>query len=224
MIKVLIVEDDDLQNQILADWFADLGYSVDRVFNCADADNFLAVTSYDLIVLDWDLPDGAGVEVLARNRKRGLATPVLMLTGKSTIDNKELGFESGADDYLTKPFQQRELAARVKALLRRPSAYVEDRIQAGDLVICESERTVRYGDRSIPLTPKEFEILLFFVKNPDTIFSSDVIIQRVWPTDSETTSENIRKYVQRLRSKLENYGSSVTIATHHSLGYSLKKS
>ncbi len=223
MIKVLIVEDDDLQNQILADWFAELGYSVDRVFTCADADNFLAVSSYDLIVLDWELPDGAGVEVLTRNRRRGLATPVLMLTGKSTIDDKELGFESGADDYLTKPFQHRELAARVKALLRRPAAYFEDQIQIGDLTILESERVAKTGDKAIPLTPKEFEILLFFVKNPDTVFSSDVIIKRVWPTDTETTSENIRKYIQRLRAKLETHGSAVSITTHHSLGYSLKR-
>lgn len=224
MTKVLILEDDKWQNQTLADWLSQRGFTVDQCFTCAEAATCLAVSSYDLILMDWNLPDGEGVDFLNRNRKRGLTTPVLMLTGKSTIDDKEIGFESGADDYLTKPYLERELDARLKALLRRPSSYLENQITVGDLIICQTEKTVKNSNGTIPLTPKEFEVLVFLARHLGTVFSPEAILKRAWDTDSETTSDNVRKYIQRIRSKLESHKSSASIATHHSLGYSLHES
>ncbi len=222
MPKVLIVEDDEWQNQTLADWLTQRGYTVDRCFSCAEASTCLSVSSYDLMILDWNLPDGEGVDFLTRQRKRGLATPTLMLTGKATLDDKEHGFESGADDYLTKPYQERELEARVKALLRRPASYINDQLVVGDLTFSQTERSVKSSNgKTIPLTPKEFEVLLFLARNLGTTFSPEAILKRAWDTETETTSDNVRKYIQRIRSKLESHKCSVAIETHHSLGYSL---
>ncbi|MBX9695904.1 MAG: response regulator transcription factor [Cyanobacteria bacterium] len=222
MPKILIVEDDRFQNETLASWFTHRGYSVDQCFNCGDAATFLLVSTYDLILLDWELPDGDGVTMLRKQRHRGLATPVLILTGKSTLDDKELGFDSGADDYLTKPFQERELEARVKALLRRPPTYISSEIQVGDLTVCQSERIVKTRDGNLALTPREFEVFLFLARNLGTVFSPEAILLRAWDTKTETTSDNVRKYIQRIRSKLQNSSKLVSISTHHGLGYALQ--
>lgn len=224
MPKVLVVEDDKMQNQTLADWFTDQDYSVDQAYSCLEAETCLAVSSYDLIVMDWELPDGEGIAIISRCRKKGIMTPVLMLTGKGTLDDKEQGFESGADDYLTKPFQERELAARVKALLRRPATYIADVIRVGDLDIYQSEKVVKRDKVTIPLTPKEFEILSFLSKSPNTVFSAEAILRRVWETDAETTADNIRKYIQRVRAKLESHGCTASISTTHGIGYALQES
>lgn len=221
MPKVLIVEDDKFQNQTLASWFSKRGYSVDQCYNCADAQTFLMVSTYDLIMLDWELPDGEGVKMLNEQRHKGLVTPVIILTGKSTIDDKEIGFDSGADDYLTKPFQERELDARVKAILRRPPTYVDSEIKVGDLIVCQTERVVRAKDGTVALTPKEFEVFLFLSRHLGTVFSPEAILMRAWGTDSETTSDNIRKYIQRIRTKLQDGSRAVSIVNHHGLGYSL---
>ncbi len=222
MPKVLIVEDDQFQNETLASWFTQRGYSVDQCFSCGDAATYLLVSTYDLILLDWELPDGEGVSMLQKQRRRGLVTPVIMLTGKGTLDDKEVGFESGADDYLTKPFQERELEARVKALLRRPPTYVSSEMQVGDLIVCQSERIVKTSDGSLALTPREFEVFLFLARNQGTVFSPEAILKRAWDTETETTSDNVRKYIQRIRSKLQNGSQRVSISTHHGAGYALQ--
>ncbi len=222
MPKILVVDDDKNQNQAIAEWFSDRGHSVDQAFTCLDAETYLSVSSYDLVILDWNLPDGEGTDVMGRMRRRGVATPVLMLTGKSSLDDKEVGFECGADDYLTNPFHDRELQVRVKALLRRPQTYVEEVIQIGELRIYQTEKVAKAFETAIPLTPKEFDILLFLARNPNTVFSTDLILQRIWQTDSETTPDNIRKHIQRLRAKLEGSGFPDLIETHHGIGYSCR--
>lgn len=223
MPKLLIVDDDPWQNDAVKDWFVLQGYIVDQAFSVNDMRTNLAVSSYDLMILDWQLPDGEGPALVAELRRNGSNLPIIMLTGKESLDDKEFGFKSGADDYLTKPFQPRELSVRVAALLRR-TRYVDSRFTVGDLCMDQDARMAMVGEAQLVLTKTEFDVLLLLAKSPSKTFSSDAILQRVWESDSESTAEIIRKYIQRLRSKLEAQNSSVRIKTHHGAGYSLERS
>ena len=222
MTKVLVVEDDLNQSQALADWFTDNGYSVDQAYTCLDARTFVAVSSYDMMVCDWNLPDGEGVELIREIRGKGIAIPILMLTARAAIDEKAFGFDSGADDYLTKPFHPLELQARVKALLRRPAVFVQDLVTLGDLTLNKLDRQVKVGTTVVSLSPKEFELLHFLARHPDQVVSAETILRRVWDTDTDTTADNIRKYIQRIRAKLAKSGSAINIDTLHGVGYSLR--
>lgn len=221
MPKLLVVDDDPWQNDAVRDWFLMEGHTVDQAFSAIDMRTNLSVASYDLIVLDWQLPDGEGPLLVAELRKNGSTVPIIMLTGKQTVDDKEFGFRSGADDYLTKPFQPRELSARVTALLRR-TRYVDTKFTVGDLLMDQETKSASVANQPITLTKTEFDVLLLLAKSPSKIFSSDLILQRVWESDSESTADIIRKYIQRLRSKLESKSALVTIKTHHGTGYSLE--
>lgn len=221
MPKLLVVDDDPWQNDAVRDWLVMEGHTVDQAFSAIDMRTNLSVASYDLIVLDWQLPDGEGPLLAAELRKKGSTVPIIMLTGKQTVDDKEVGFRSGADDYLTKPFQPRELSVRVAALLRR-TRYVDTRFTVGDLSMDQDSKSASVSNEPLTLTKTEFDVLLLLAKSPSKIFSSDLILQRVWESDSESTADIIRKYVQRLRSKLESKNSVVSIKTHHGAGYSLE--
>lgn len=222
MPKILFVDDDANQLEAIKGWFDRAGHQLDFAVNAAAARDYLAVVHYDLVILDWNLPDGTGLEVLQELRRGGSRVPILMLTGNSGIDFKEAGFSSGADDYLTKPFELKELGLRVEALLRRPDTYTGTVLKAAGIEIDTSTFSVTRNGKPVKLQPKEFSLLVFFMRNQRKVFTAEAILERVWSTDQSLGSESVRKCVQRLREKIDEDGAPSLIKTSHTRGYSFE--
>lgn len=218
MSKILVVEDEvDLAEQLRKSLVRD-HHVVEVVHSGTDAINYLRVSNYDLIILDWMLPGQTGIEVCRFHRDRGDVTPVLMLTARSAIEDKEQGLDAGADDYLTKPFHLREFGARIRALLRRGKA-VSNVLVSGDLELDPAARRVSFGDKEIKLEPKEFNLLEFLMRNPDQVFSAEALVMRVWESSSDISPDAIRVYIRGIRKKLDEPSGKSFIVTVHGSGY-----
>lgn len=203
MAKILIVDDDKELASMLESWLVGEHHVVETLYDGIEASQQLRVAQYDVIVLDWDLPGMSGMEICKQFRAQNGATPIIMLTGKSAISDKEVGLDAGADDYLTKPFNVKELAARLRALLRRPAQVVNELLRARDIELDAAKYRVTKGGKQVHLVPKDFALLEFLMRHPDQVFSSDALLQRVWQSDSEATSEAIRTSIKRIRQKLD---------------------
>ncbi|MDR3614179.1 MAG: response regulator transcription factor [Candidatus Obscuribacterales bacterium] len=202
MAKILLVEDDHDLAFTIADFLSRENHVVESVHDGLDGREMLKFGAFDLLVLDWDLPHLTGVEIMKEYRSSGGSAPIIMLTGRDKIEEKESGFETGADDYLTKPFQLRELSARIKSLLRRPAALVSNVLTVRDISLdTEKHRATRAGV-DIKLTPKDFALLEFLMRHPDELFSSETILARVWRTEEETSNDALRVAIRRLRKAL----------------------
>jgi DNA-binding response OmpR family regulator len=223
MAKILIVEDDLDLGGMVVDWLRFEHYNVEIVHNGREGLERLQTSEYDAIILDWELPGMDGIEVCRRFRSEGGSSPIIMLTGKSAISEKEAGLDSGADDYLTKPFNMKELSARLRAVLRRPGGVVSNVLKVRDIEMDPSKYQVKKAGVEIQLLPKEFSLLEFFMRHPNQVFSSDALIQRVWHSDSEATGDAIRTCLKRLRKKLgDNDEKEPIIQTVHGVGYRLR--
>lgn len=218
MAKILIVEDEDHLRSSVRDVLESQNYLVDEAADGRTALEMLAVSGYDLIILDWNLPEVSGPDICRKYRASGGKSPVIMLTGNKTVDDKEHGLDAGADDYLTKPVHHRELLAQVRAALRRSSNF-SDVLEAGGLKLDPVKHAVKLDDKNLDLLPKEFALLEFLMRHPNTVFSPEALVERVWPSDSETSPDMIRKYVSRLREKIDKEGSPSLIRTVHGVGY-----
>lgn len=222
MAKILIVEDDLDVAGMIEDWLVHQEkHVVEKVATGSDAADRLKFYHYDLIILDWELPDLSGIEILKRYRSADGMVPILMLTGKSAIDEKELGLDSGADDYLTKPFDGKELSARIRALLRRSSGRATNTLKAQDVVLDPVSRAVTKAGAPIELLPKEFALLEFFLRHPDEVFSLEALLDRVWKSESDSSPDTVRTTIQRLRKKIDREGEPSLIGTIHRVGYHL---
>ena len=218
-MKILVVEDEiDLNNVIVKHLKKD-GYSVDSAFNGEDAMDFTAVARYDLIVLDIMMPVMDGLTFLQKSRAAKLTTPVLILTAKDEVDDIVKGLDAGADDYLVKPFDFKELLARARTLIRRNSGSAANEIYAGELKIDLSKKSVELGAQSIELTGKEYEILEFLILNKGRILTRDQIKEHVWDFDYTGGSNVIDVLVKNIRKKL---GECEIIQTKRGLGYAIK--
>lgn len=218
MGKLLLVEDEhDLSNQI-RDWLHREHHTVEVLDNGQIAADTLRVTQYDLIILDWQVPGMSGLEVCKQFRNRGGKTPVLMLTARNSVDDREQGLDSGADDYLCKPFHLKELSARVRALIRRAAGATNNVLQAGAIQLDPSARRVVKDATEIHLEPREFALLEFLMRNPNIVFNADALVTRVWETDTEISPDSVRTYIKALRKKLDQ---KELITTLHGLGYRL---
>lgn len=221
MPKILVVEDEKALSDVVIDYLSAQNYEVDHVADGKEALERLKFYSYDLVVLDWQLPNMEGPDICRSFRSSGGSTPVIMLTGKREVDDKEAGLDAGADDYLTKPFHMKELAARVRALLRRPSQVISKDLKARDISLDPTTHKVSKGEKVIDILPKEFALLEFLMRHPNQVFSAEALIERVWPTDSDSSPGAIRTYVNRLRNKIDTDGQPSLIATVHGIGYRL---
>ncbi len=203
MAKILLVEDDiDLATTVV-DGLQDERHVVELATNGNDGADLLQLEEFDIIVLDWDLPGKSGVEIAKQFRASGKKTPIIMLTGRTLIDHKEEGIESGADDYLTKPFDIRELKMRIKALLRRASGGTGNQICIADLVLDPTKYKLTKAGNDLHLAPKDFALLEFFMRNPDQVFSVQSIMSRVWSYDSDASSEGLRSAIRRIRKVID---------------------
>ncbi len=221
MAKILIVEDDLRLAENIGKWLVLEKHVVEHLEDGQEATDHLRFYPYDLIILDWGLPGVSGIEVLRQYRSHGGIAPVLMLTGRKEVDEKEKGLDAGADDYLTKPFHMRELGARVRALLRRPPEHPGQTLRFGDLTLDTVNHRVMKGDQEIELLPKEFALLQFLMRHPGQVFSPEAIVDRVWASISEVSPESVRTYVTRLRSKIGSAGEESVIKNIHGVGYRL---
>lgn len=203
MAKILVVEDEEDLSSVITEWLAKDHHVVESTDNGAEALEYLAVNKYDLIVLDLMLPGRSGMEICRQYRARGGDAHILMLTAQSSLDAKEAGLNAGADDYLAKPFELRELVARVRALLRRPSARIPDVINIGDLTIDLRQAKVFRRDAEIRLVPKEFDLLLFLIRHHGQCFSAEALLERVWCSSSTPLTETVRTHVKTIRKKID---------------------
>lgn len=219
MAKILIIDDDVPLAESLSDWLSCETHTVELVHNGADGLDRLRFYQYDLIVLDWQLPEMSGVEILKAYRMHGGTSPILMLTGKNSIDDKELGLESGADDYLTKPFNVRELGARVKALLRRPSSFVPVLNSGNNLTLDPKSMCLVRDGVQIKLLPKEFAIMEFLMRHPNRYFTPEQLLNHVWPDGSESTIDALRTCIRRIRLRIDHEGEESMIQSSRGCGY-----
>ncbi len=222
MAKLLLVEDDAELRGMVEDWLKHEHYSVEIASDGHDAWERLAIYSFDLVILDWQLPGLSGLEVLRQFRQSGGKTPVLMLTGQKTIEQKETGLDSGADDYLTKPFHMKELSARVRALLRRSSAAPSNVLTAGEITLDPTTYTVTRAGQEVYLQKREFALLEFLMRNPNRVFTPDALLDRVWQSETDATEAALRSCMKRLRQKIDVEGEEPLIRTIHGVGYKLQ--
>ncbi|MDZ4833939.1 MAG: response regulator transcription factor [Candidatus Melainabacteria bacterium] len=221
MAKILLAEDDRDLSEVITFALQTGGHLVQPVFEGSECLSYLRTCKFDLIILDWMMPKISGIDVCKTYRSQGGKTPILMLTAKTTIEDKEIGLDNGVDDYLTKPFDQRELAARVRALLRRPDTVVANVMRAQNIVMDTVSCKVTIDGAEIHLRPKEFTLLEFFLRHPNQAFSTDALLQRVWLDDSAATPDNLKTHIKMLRQKLDANRSQSLIKTVRGRGYLL---
>jgi DNA-binding response OmpR family regulator len=221
MTKILVVEDDQDLAQMVRSYLLFEHYEVENVFDGSEGIIRVKTYEYDIIILDLGLPDLSGIEVLKTLREKGSRTPVLILTGKHSVEEKELGLDAGADDYVTKPFHMKELGARLRALLRRPPPISGSTLlKAANITLDVSKFKVMKNNEVVTLVPKEFQLLEFFMRHPNQVFSSEALLNRVWPNNSESAPQALRTAMKRLRKKIDPDGE--LIKTVHGVGYMLE--
>ncbi len=220
MAKILLVEDDRNMANTVEDWLKTQQYEIDVAYDGEDGSERLVFYQYDVVILDWSLPKKTGLQICQEFRSRGGKTPILMLTGKDAVEDKETGLDSGADDYLTKPFHLRELTARLKALLRRPvSTVVAETISFCGIELDTKARRVRRNDIDLNLAPLEYKLLEFLMRHPNEVFASEALLNRVWPNDSDASNETVRTCIKKLRKKIDIEGSESLITNLPGVGY-----
>lgn len=222
MSKILLVEDELDLLELTSIALSSRGYSVQKCSSGDEALGMLRVYKFDLVILDWMMPDITGIEVLKQYREMGGNLPVLMLTAKASADDKEFGLDSGADDYLTKPFEIKELCARVRALLRRPANVSSPVLEAGNIRVDPAACRVEKAGIEVHLRPKVYDLLLFFMRHPDQVFTAEALMERVWMDDSTASPDTVRTHIKLLRQSISTKGSEDVIETIRGKGYILR--
>jgi len=220
-VRILVVEDDAVLADGLADTLRSNGYAVDCLANGVDADSALTTEQYDLVILDIDLPLLDGFEVLRRLRRRKAGVAVLVLTAYDSLHDRVHGLDSGADDYLTKPFEMEELEARMRALLRRAGGVAENEIALGRLVIDLKGRQALVDGECIELSARELAVVEVLASRAGRVVAKETLLSSLYQWDESVSVNAIEIYVHRARKKLS--GSGVTIRTIRGLGYLLER-
>ncbi len=215
MQKILIVEDDELLSKSIKNFLVEEGFCVDIKDKLKGA----SVEGKDLVLLDWRLPDGRGIDFLKdlKNSQETQQVPVIMLTSKSDLEDKILGLELGASDYMTKPFEPKELLARINVQLRNQKKPIKEYIECGDISIKVSERLAFYKKNKVTLTKLEFNLLHLLAQNRNKVFSRDEILNKVWGFDTFPTTRTVDMHIKQLRQKF----SEDCFQTVHGIGYKL---
>jgi two-component system copper resistance phosphate regulon response regulator CusR len=218
-MRVLIVEDDPALAGVLREGLAEHDIQSVVAGNFDDGVLHAASSALDVILLDVLLPGGSGFDLCRRLRKRGIKTPIIMLTAKDAVDDRVVGLEAGADDYLTKPFAFRELLARIRAVVRRPPALAPELVRVADLEVDLGQRTVRRGKDPIRLTAKEFALLEFFVRHRGQVVDRAAITAHVWDENHDPFTNVLEVLVRRLRRKIDDDYDPKLIQTLRGAGY-----
>lgn len=222
-MRVLLIEDDEDLCAAVAQGLEAAGYAVDQCHDGQDGLYYLLQDLYDVCLLDRMLPGLDGLAVLQRARAQGCATPVLMLTALGRVTDRVDGLEAGADDYLVKPFDMRELLARLRALCRRPAAVEPaDAILCGNVTLLPSQLTLRGPDGTATLSKKECELLLVLLRNAGKLLSREVLLGRVWGAENDVTDASLDSYIHFVRRRLKMVGADSRVATVRGFGYKLE--
>jgi len=217
-MKILIIEDDKNILSFLTRGFEEDGFTVDSATTGDDGEYLATVNQYDVIILDWMLPNKSGIEILESLKQKGITTPIIMLTAKSMLKDKINGIKTGADDYLTKPFEYEELLVRVEALYRRSVNSGSSVIKLKNLTIDIDNKIVKKDGKLLKLTRKEYELLSFFIKNRNAVISKDMIEEQLWNNETFINSNVISVTMHHLRAKI---GKDM-ISSNRGLGYKLE--
>ena len=223
-MRILVVEDDRVLAEGLVEALEGEYYSVDLALEGEMASELAAVNAYDAVILDWGIPPPTGIELLGRWRASGLETPVLMLTGRAEVESRVDGLDAGADDYLVKPFRLAELLARVRSLLRRRQRPLEPPLEAGDVVMDRSGRTVEVAGEAVDLSPKEFALLEYLLRRQEEVVTRTDLIEHVWDDSFDSLSNVVDVTIYRLRKKIDGGHDRPLLRTIKGVGYVLGKS
>jgi DNA-binding response OmpR family regulator len=221
-MRILIVDDDRRLCAVIKRGLLEETYAVDVAYDGEEGEYLAEVNPYDLIILDIMLPNKNGIEVCQELRAKKVNTPILMLTAKDTVEDRVRGLDTGADDYLVKPFAFSELLARVRALLRREGISKLPELRVGNLTLNTLTRQVWWGQRSIELTTKEYVILEYFMRHPNVVVTRTMIEEHAWDYDFDSLSNLVDVYIRRLRRKIDNDSEDSLIQTVRGAGYRLK--
>lgn len=222
-MRLLIAEDELDLAEALTVFFEKNQFSVDAVNDGFSAYEYASTGEYDAIVLDVMMPKMDGIEVLKKLRAEGITTPIMMLTAKAQTDDRITGFNSGADDYLPKPFEPDELICRVRAMMRRGGNYKPDVLSFGDLKLDTSSGELSCKDKSVRLSGREFRVMELFMLSPKQVFSAERIMERVWGYASDAEINVVWVHISNLRKKMSAVNSTVTIRANRGLGYVLEE-
>jgi heavy metal response regulator len=221
-MRILVVEDEKKVASFIKKGLEEEHYAVDIAYDGEEGLVLAQINEYDLILLDIMLPKLDGMEVLRRIRGNGSSVPVLILTAKDSVEDIVTGLDTGSDDYLTKPFSFAELVARVRALLRRKAKEKTDILTVSDLSLSTSTRRVKRGEREIELTPKEYSLLEYLMRNPNRILTRTLITEHVWDYHFDPETNVIDVYVNYLRKKIDHGFEKKLIHTIRGSGYMMK--
>ena len=221
-MRILVVDDDRRLCAIIKRGLLEEAYAVDLAYDGEEGEYLAEVNPYDLIILDIMLPNKDGIEVCQELRAKKINTPILMLTAKDTVEDRVTGLDTGADDYLVKPFAFSELLARVRALLRREGISKSPELRVGDLTLNTLTRQVWRGQRPIELTTKEYVILEYIMRHPNVVVTRTMIEEHAWDYDFDSLSNLVDVYIRRLRRKIDTEREDSLIQTVRGAGYRLK--
>ena len=222
-MRLLLAEDEKELSKALCAILKHNNYSVDAVFNGQDALDYGLCENYDGIILDIMMPKMNGLDVLKELRANGISTPVLMLTAKAEVDDRILGLDLGADDYLTKPFSMGELLARLRAITRRKSEFLPNLLTSGNLSLNRETFELSVGDNSVRLGNKEFQMMEMLMSNAGRLISTEQFMERIWGYETEAEINVVWVYISYLRKKLSNVGSNLEIKAVRGVGYTLEE-
>lgn len=220
-MRILIVEDEKALSRVLVKIFEKNYYSVDAVYNGQEALDYIATGNYDIVLMDVMMPVMDGITALKKIRADGNQIPVLLLTAKSEADDKVMGLDSGANYYITKPFDTKELLAAVRAITRKEDQ-TDNRLHFGNITLDTSTYELASDTDSVKLTNKEFQMMEMFMSNPKILVSADTLMERIWGYDSDSEINVVWAYISYLRKKLKNLNANFTIKSSRNSGYSLE--
>ncbi len=222
-MRILLAEDEKQLSDALVMILKHNNYSVDPVYDGEDALYYLENSEYDVAILDIMMPKMDGIEVLKNIRSSGSKIPVLMLTAKSEIDDKVLGLDSGADDYLTKPFDTKELLARLRTITRRQTGVTDNLLQFSNTYLDRATYELKAEDGEVRLSNKEYQIMETLMANPDNLISTERLLEKIWGFDSDAEINVVWVYISNLRKKLKQIGADIEITVIRNSGYTLEK-
>ncbi len=224
-MNILLAEDDVQLGELICFMLKKKGgYKVDWVKEGEDAYDYARAAHYDVLILDWMMPNGNGVDVCRDLRRDGYSSAILMLTAKDAVEDRIAGLDSGADDYLVKPFEIDELLARIRALTRRNYApIIEETVSIQGIELNRNSQTIHKSDDSIQLSPREFQLLDLLVQNKGQVLTRDIMLDRIWGYDTDVTAKTIDATVKLLRKKLDMLGSQDIIQSIRGVGYKVEE-
>lgn len=221
-MRLLLVEDNKRLSDSLRLTLEDDGYAVDVTYDGLDGEEMGLMDVYDIVILDIMLPGKDGIQVCKALRNQRVRTPVLMLTARDALEDRVLGLDSGADDYLVKPFEVDELRARIRALLRRESAAKTGILRIGDLLLDPAAHTVKRGGQTIELTAKEFSLLEYMMRHPNHLITREMAEAHLWSYENIVASNVVDVYIRRLRRKIDDPFEIKLLETLRGAGYRIR--